>query len=187
VFLAGSSKYHQCPSKTERTESSVSLYPEVLCVPKCSCKHWQLQGFLEYQLDLPGLEYDMSHSLFISVSLPLPSSFPPSPLPFLLLSLPLSIYPPLPPSLLPSLPRLNCLCELPRSFGSFPALEILDLTYNNLTSSSFSANFASLSLPPSLPPSPLPFRPSLYPSLPPSLPPSLLPSVLTQTADSADT
>lgn len=41
-------------------------------------------------------------------------------------------------------PRLNRLCELPRGFGSFPALEILDLTYNNLTSSSFSANFAYL-------------------------------------------
>ena len=39
---------------------------------------------------------------------------------------------------------MNRLCELPRGFGSFPALEILDLTYNNLTSSSFSANFAYL-------------------------------------------
>ena len=36
------------------------------------------------------------------------------------------------------------MCELPRGFGSFPALEILDLTYNNLTSKSFSANFAYL-------------------------------------------
>lgn len=42
------------------------------------------------------------------------------------------------------LPSLNRLCELPRGFGSFPALEILDLTYNNLVSSSFSANFAYL-------------------------------------------
>lgn len=40
--------------------------------------------------------------------------------------------------------RVNRLCELPRGFGSFPALETLDLTYNNLTSSSFSANFAYL-------------------------------------------
>ena len=40
--------------------------------------------------------------------------------------------------------RLNRLCELPRGFGSFPALAILDLTYNNLTSSSFSANFSYL-------------------------------------------
>ena len=39
---------------------------------------------------------------------------------------------------------LNRLCELPRGFGSFPALEILDLTYNNLTNSSFSANFSYL-------------------------------------------
>ena len=43
-----------------------------------------------------------------------------------------------------SLYRLNRLCELPRGFGSFPALEILDLTYNNLTNSSFSANFSYL-------------------------------------------
>lgn len=42
------------------------------------------------------------------------------------------------------LSRVNRLCELPRGFGSFPALEILDLTYNNLTSSSFSANFSYL-------------------------------------------
>lgn len=55
------------------------------------------------------------------------------------------------PSTVSALPRLkelnvgvNRLCELPRGFGSFPALEILDLTYNNLTSSSFSANFAYL-------------------------------------------
>jgi len=41
-------------------------------------------------------------------------------------------------------PRLNRLCELPRGFGSFSTLEVLDLTYNNLTSSSFSANFAYL-------------------------------------------
>lgn len=39
---------------------------------------------------------------------------------------------------------LNRLCELPRGFGSFPSLQILDLTYNNLTSISFSANFAYL-------------------------------------------
>ena len=43
-----------------------------------------------------------------------------------------------------SLCSLNRLCELPRGFGSFPALEILDLTYNNLTNSSFSANFSYL-------------------------------------------
>lgn len=55
------------------------------------------------------------------------------------------------PSTVSALPRLkelnigvNRLCELPRGFGSFPALEILDLTYNNLTSKSFSANFAYL-------------------------------------------
>ncbi len=41
-------------------------------------------------------------------------------------------------------PSLNRLCELPRGFGSFPALEILDLTYNNLTNASFSANFTYL-------------------------------------------
>ena len=47
--------------------------------------------------------------------------------------------------LLPLSPySLNRLCELPRGFGSFPALEILDLTYNNLTNSSFSANFSYL-------------------------------------------
>lgn len=43
----------------------------------------------------------------------------------------------------PSL-RMNRLCELPRGFGSFPALEVLDLTYNNLTNTSFSANFTYL-------------------------------------------
>ena len=43
-----------------------------------------------------------------------------------------------------SLISLNRLCELPRGFGSFPSLQILDLTYNNLTSISFSANFAYL-------------------------------------------
>ena len=40
--------------------------------------------------------------------------------------------------------RLNRLCELPRGFGSFPTLQILDLTYNNLTIQSFSANFGYL-------------------------------------------
>ena len=39
---------------------------------------------------------------------------------------------------------MNRLCELPRGFGSFPALEVLDLTYNNLTNTSFSANFTYL-------------------------------------------
>ena len=84
----------------------------------------------------------------LSLTLP-PSSLPPSPLllpPSFPSSLPPSPpLPPPPPSLLlsPSY-SLNRLCELPRGFGSFPALEILDLTYNNLTNSSFSANFSYL-------------------------------------------
>jgi Leucine-rich repeat (LRR) protein len=55
------------------------------------------------------------------------------------------------PSTISNLPKLrelnvalNRLCELPRGFGSFPSLQILDLTYNNLSSASFSANFAYL-------------------------------------------
>ncbi|XP_011404741.1 PREDICTED: ras suppressor protein 1-like [Amphimedon queenslandica] len=55
------------------------------------------------------------------------------------------------PSTISTLPKLrelnlalNRLCELPRGFGSFPSLQILDMTYNNLSSASFSANFAYL-------------------------------------------
>lgn len=36
---------------------------------------------------------------------------------------------------------MNKLNELPRGFGAFPALEVLDLTYNNLSETSFPGNF----------------------------------------------
>lgn len=36
---------------------------------------------------------------------------------------------------------MNKLNELPRGFGAFPALEVLDLTYNNLSENSFPGNF----------------------------------------------
>ncbi len=39
----------------------------------------------------------------------------------------------------------NRLSELPRSFGSFQKLEILDLSYNNLTEKSLPNNFFELS------------------------------------------
>jgi len=46
---------------------------------------------------------------------------------------------------LPKLRFLNCglnyIKELPKGFGACPKLEVLDLTYNNLTATSFSANF----------------------------------------------
>lgn len=37
--------------------------------------------------------------------------------------------------------RMNRLNALPRGFGAFPVLEVLDLTYNNLNEESFPANF----------------------------------------------
>ena len=36
---------------------------------------------------------------------------------------------------------MNRLYGLPRGFGAFPVLEVLDLTYNNLNEKSLSANF----------------------------------------------
>ena len=36
---------------------------------------------------------------------------------------------------------MNKLSTLPRGFGSFPMLEVLDLTYNNLTENSLPGNF----------------------------------------------
>lgn len=36
---------------------------------------------------------------------------------------------------------MNRLNSLPRGFGAFPALEVLDLTYNNLDARSFPGNF----------------------------------------------
>ncbi len=36
---------------------------------------------------------------------------------------------------------MNKLYSLPRGFGAFPALELLDLTYNNLNEKSLPANF----------------------------------------------
>lgn len=41
--------------------------------------------------------------------------------------------------------RMNKLYHLPRGFGSFPKLEILDLSYNNLTEQSLPANFFFMS------------------------------------------
>ena len=40
--------------------------------------------------------------------------------------------------------RMNRLDVLPRGFGAFPALEVLDLTYNNLNEKSLPANFFQL-------------------------------------------
>lgn len=40
---------------------------------------------------------------------------------------------------------MNRLNTLPRGFGAFPALEVLDLTYNNLNESSLRGNFFCLS------------------------------------------
>lgn len=37
--------------------------------------------------------------------------------------------------------RINKLKELPKGFGACPTLEVLDLTYNNLTDASFPGNF----------------------------------------------
>lgn len=37
--------------------------------------------------------------------------------------------------------RMNKLATLPRGFGAFPVLEVLDLTYNNLTENSLPGNF----------------------------------------------
>lgn len=36
---------------------------------------------------------------------------------------------------------MNKLSVLPRGFGAFPVLEVLDLTYNNLKASSLPGNF----------------------------------------------
>ncbi len=36
---------------------------------------------------------------------------------------------------------MNRLNDLPRGFGAFPALEVLDLTYNNLSEKSLPGNF----------------------------------------------
>jgi hypothetical protein len=36
---------------------------------------------------------------------------------------------------------MNKLTQLPRGFGSFPVIEILDLSYNNLSENSLPANF----------------------------------------------
>ena len=41
---------------------------------------------------------------------------------------------------------MNKLNALPRGFGAFPALEVLDLTYNNLAESSLPGNFFGLSM-----------------------------------------
>ena len=40
--------------------------------------------------------------------------------------------------------RMNRLDVLPRGFGAFPVLEVLDLTYNNLKENSLPANFFQL-------------------------------------------
>lgn len=40
--------------------------------------------------------------------------------------------------------RMNKLSTLPRGFGAFPSLEILDLTYNNLSENSLPENFFNL-------------------------------------------
>ena len=37
--------------------------------------------------------------------------------------------------------RMNRLYSLPRGFGAFPVLEVLELTYNNLNENSLPANF----------------------------------------------
>jgi len=39
---------------------------------------------------------------------------------------------------------MNRLNALPRGFGACPVLEVLDLTYNNLTENSLPANFFQL-------------------------------------------
>ncbi|KAG8334556.1 Ras suppressor protein 1 [Homalodisca vitripennis] len=39
---------------------------------------------------------------------------------------------------------MNRLNSLPRGFGAFPVLEVLDLTYNNLDESSLPGNFFML-------------------------------------------
>jgi len=41
--------------------------------------------------------------------------------------------------------RMNKLTVLPRGFGAFPVLEVLDLTYNNLSERSLPGNFFCLS------------------------------------------
>lgn len=37
--------------------------------------------------------------------------------------------------------RMNRLGSLPRGFGAFPVLEVLDLTYNNLSEENLPGNF----------------------------------------------
>jgi len=49
-------------------------------------------------------------------------------------------------SLLITVFRMNKLNALPRGFGAFPALEVLDLTYNNLNENSLPGNFFCLSM-----------------------------------------
>lgn len=41
--------------------------------------------------------------------------------------------------------RMNKLSVLPRGFGAFPVLEVLDITYNNLNEKSLPGNFFCLS------------------------------------------
>jgi len=45
----------------------------------------------------------------------------------------------------PFICSMNRLNTLPRGFGSLPALEVLDLTYNNLSENSLPGNFFYLS------------------------------------------
>ena len=42
--------------------------------------------------------------------------------------------------------RMNRLSALPRGFGAFPVLEVLDLTYNNLNENSLPPNFFQLGI-----------------------------------------
>lgn len=42
---------------------------------------------------------------------------------------------------------MNRLYTLPRGFGSFPALEVLDLTYNNITEKGLPGNFFFIGMP----------------------------------------
>jgi Leucine-rich repeat (LRR) protein len=42
--------------------------------------------------------------------------------------------------------RMNRLISLPRGFGAFPALEVLDLTYNLLSEKSLPGNFFMLGI-----------------------------------------
>ena len=42
--------------------------------------------------------------------------------------------------------RFNKISVLPRGFGAFPTLEVLDLTYNNISEKSLPNNFFELSM-----------------------------------------